>query len=180
MTEQHPVASTDIQAAETQDSDHAELDRLVRGIGQVCISASMLEAELAFLALTLDDWKDEKYRAVLSNTGRALREYKALVPRLEAFGLGPDPRTLLDEATRLLHERHRVVHSVMMIEVKGANEPVYEAWHARSDETRDIDPAELYKLAEDLGLLFIEAHAFARGWEERAERDGWPVLPQAS
>jgi hypothetical protein len=179
MTHQTGVGSDDRTNAEDPGSDHAELDQLVRGVGQVCIAASGLEAQLAFLALTLDNWSDEKFREVLSHTGRALDEYKSLVSRLEAFGLGSDPRWLLDEATRLLRARNRVVHSVMMIEVKAATERVYEAWHARSDETWEVRPADLHKLAEDLTRLTGEADAFAHAWEQRAERDGWPVLPVA-
>lgn len=117
---------------------------------------------------------------VLSSTGQALREYRDLVSRLEAFGLGPDPRTLLEEATKLLQARNRVVHSVMMIDMKGASEPVYEAWHAKADVTWEVDPAALRELAENLSQLCAEAEGFGLAWEERAERDGWPVLPAAS
>jgi hypothetical protein len=165
--------SEDVEAPE-----YYELDRLVRGVGQVCISASMLESRLAFLTMTLDFWTDEKYREVLSQTGRAVREYRDLVPRLEAFGLGPDVPKLLEDAERLLRARNRVVHSVLMIELKTDNEQFYEAWNARADETWEVNPTDLQQLAEDLAQLVIEANAFACAWEQRAERDGWPLLPR--
>lgn len=175
---EHPLAGKPEQAHnEYSSAEYDDLDQLIRGVGQVCIAASMLEAELALLALTLDNWSDEKYREVLSRTGQALREYGDLVPRLEAFGFGPDARKLFEDTQRLLRARNRVVHSVMMIEVKADNEEFYEAWNARGDETWEVHPAELVKLAEDLTQLVVEADAFAYAWEQRAKHDGWPVLP---
>lgn len=101
---------------------------------------------------------------------------RALVPRLDAIGLGPDVGQLADEAGRLLEARNRVVHSVMMIEAKATNEPFYEAWHARSDSVWPVDPLGLHTLALDLAQCMAEVNEFAHAWEERAERDGWPVL----
>lgn len=69
--------------AGTQEVD--ELDQLATGVGHVCIAASMLEAELAFLAMTLGHWTDDHYRRMLKHIGGALSSYKDLVPRLEAW-----------------------------------------------------------------------------------------------
>jgi hypothetical protein len=74
------------------------------------------------------------------------------------------------------NERNRVVHSVMMIETKTTNEPLYEAWHARSDTIWPVDPVALNTLARDLAQCAAEVSGFTHAWEERAERDGWPIL----
>jgi hypothetical protein len=152
------------------------LDLLVRGVGQVCISASMLEWSLTYLTGLIENWDDAKHRDVLGRPGEPLKRYRALVPRLEAFGLGRDADRLAGEAGRLLMERNRVVHSVMMIETKAANEPLYEAWHAKSDTKWPVDPVALNTLAHDLAQCVAEVSGFTHAWEERAERDGWPVL----
>ena len=146
--------------------------QLVRGVGQVCISASMLEWALTCLTGMIENWDDDKHRELVGHPGRALNTYRALVPRLEALGLGPDVAHLADDAQRLLAERHRVVHSVMMT----ANESRYEAWHPRRDITWAADPAALHPLALDLTLCMAEVTAFAGAWKERSERDGWPIL----
>lgn len=153
-----------------------ELDQLVRGVGQVCISASMLEWALTYLTGLIENWDDAKHRDVLGHPGEPLRKYRTLVPRLEAFGLGPDVGQLADDAGRLLNERNRVVHSVMMIETKAANEPLYEAWHARSDTVWPVEPAALNALARDLAQCTVEVTAFTHAWEERAERDGCLIV----
>jgi len=149
---------------------------LVCGIGQVCISASMLEWALTYLTGLIENWDDAKHREVFGKTGQPLKEYRHLVPRLEAFGLGSDVAQLADDAGRLLAERHRVVHSMMMAETKADNQPLYEAWHARTDTTWPVVPEDLNTLARDLSLCAAEATAFASAWQERAEHDGWPVL----
>ncbi len=150
--------------------------QLVSGVGQVCISASMLEWALTYLTGLIENWDDAKHREIYGNPGRPLKEYRNLVPRLEAFGLGSDVAQLADDARRLLAERHRVVHSMMMAETKADNEPLYEAWHARTDTTWLVVPEDLNALARDLALCAAEATVFANAWQERAERDGWPVL----
>ena len=153
----------------TQPPADAGLDQLVRGVGQVCISASMLERSLTYLTGLIENWDDAKYCEVLGRTGEPLRRYRARVPA-DAFGLGPDVGQLADEAGRLLEARNRVVHSVMMIEAKATNELFYEAWHARSDSVWPVDPLGLHTLALDLGQCMAEVNEFADAWEERAER----------
>ncbi len=150
--------------------------QLVTGVGQVCISASMLEWALTYLTGLIENWDDAKHREVFGCAGQPLKEYRNLVPRLEAFGLGRDVAQLADDAGRLLAERHRVVHSMMMAETKADNELLYEAWHARTDTTWPVVPEDLNALARDLALCAADANAFAGAWAERAERDGWPVL----
>jgi hypothetical protein len=152
------------------------LDQLVRGVGQVCISASLLEWSLTYLTGLMQDWDDAQLRAVFSRTGGPLKEYRLLVPRLEALGVGPAACQLGDDAGRLLQERNRVVHSVMMLEIKATNERLYEAWHAKRDTMWPVDPAVLNKLALDLADCTAQVTGFAQAWEERAERDGWPDL----
>jgi hypothetical protein len=142
----------------------------------VCISACMLEWSLTYLTGLIENWDDTKHREVLGHPGEPLRKYRALVPKLEAFGLGPDAGRLAVDAGRLLQARNRVVHCVMMIETKATNEPLYEAWHARSDTIRPVDPVALNTLARDLAQCTAEVSGFTHAWEERAERDGWPVL----
>ena len=87
-----------------------------------------------------------------------------------------DARQLADDAGPLLEARNRVVHSVMMIETKATNEPLYQAWHARSDTTWPVDPVALNTLARDLAQCTAEITGFTHAWEERAERDGWPTM----
>jgi hypothetical protein len=158
------------------ESIEHETAQLISGVGQVCIVASMLEWALTYLTGLIDNWDDEKHRKVFSSPGQPLKEYRNLVPRL-FLPLREDAAQLADDAGRLLAERHRVVHSVMMIETKAANEQLYEAWHARTDTTWQVVPEDLTTLAIDLGQCVMEATAFAHAWQERAERDGWPILP---
>lgn len=154
------------------------MTQLVIGVGQVCISANMLEWALTYLTGLIENWDDAKHRDVFGRPGRPLKEYRNLVPRLAAFapGIGQDVAQLADDAGRLLVERHRVVHSVMMIETKAANDRLYEAWHVKSDTTCPVVPEDLNTLARDLALCAAEASALADIWAERAEREGWPVL----
>ena len=84
---------------------------------------------------------------------------------------------LADNASLLLEERHRGVHSVMMIETRAADEPLYEAWHAKSDTMWPVDPSGLYDLADRITQCAAEVTGLTHAWEERAERDGWPVVP---
>jgi hypothetical protein len=92
-----------------------EMNQLVSGVGHVCILASALEFSLAYLTGMIDQWDDDKHRDVLATPGRPLREYRNLVPRL-FLALRADAAQLADDAGRLLAERNRVVHSVMMID----------------------------------------------------------------
>jgi hypothetical protein len=154
--------------------------QLVTGVGQVCIAASGLDWALTYLTGVIDLWADEKFTKVVSQHGQPLREYRKLVPRLATLGLVPDAAQLADDAGRLLEERNRVVHSVMMIETKAASEPLYEAWHARTDTMWQVAPEDLNRLAQDLSRCAAEAAAFADAWRERAERDGWPILSGAT
>jgi hypothetical protein len=157
-----------------------ELDQLNRGIGMVCIAASALEWTLTFLMGEIENWDDEKMRSVLARLNREqapAEQFRKLAHRLETFGLGPDVIRLARDASRLLEERHKVVHSVMIIETKAANEPLYEAWHAKSDTIWPVDPSQLYDLANQIMQCTAEVTGLTHAWEERAERDGWPVIP---
>jgi hypothetical protein len=151
-----------------------KMNQLVSAVGHVCILASALEFSLAYLTGMIDQWDDDKHRDVLATPGRPLREYRNLVPRIFP-ALRADAAQLADDAEVLLTERNRVVHSVMMLET--ADEPRYEAWHARTDTTWPVVPEDLNALAHDLASCAAEATGFAMAWQERAERDGWPVLP---
>ncbi len=105
------------------------------------------------------------------------QQFRKLARRLETFGLGPDVIRLADDASLLLEERHRVVHSVMMIETRAVDEPLYEAWHAKSDTMWPVDPSRLHDLADRITQCTAEVTGLTQAWEERAERDGWPVVP---
>lgn len=149
--------------------------QLVCGVGQVCIAASALEWSLAYLTGLIENWDDDKHQKVLSRPGQPLTKYRNLAPQLESSGIGSDAVQLANDAERLLADRHRVVHSVMMAD----NERRYEAWHAKNDTTWSVVPEDLNTLARDLALCAAEANAFAEAWKERAERDGWPTFPQS-
>ena len=69
---------TDLSADEPFDH---ETSQLVSGVGQVCVSASMLEWALTYLTGLIDNWDDEKHRKVLSRPGQPLKEYRHLVPQ---------------------------------------------------------------------------------------------------
>jgi hypothetical protein len=165
--------STDVPADEA-------MKQLVAGVGQVCIAASGLDWALTYLAGVIEIWAYEKFTTVVSQPGGPLKEYRKLVPQLEALGLGPDAAQLAEDAGRLLGDRNRVVHSVMMIGTRAATEPLYEAWHARTDTMWPVAPEDLNWLAQDLSRCAAEATAFAEAWQERAERDGWPDLSDST
>jgi len=151
-----------------------ELDQLIHGVGMVCIAASGLEWALTFLMGEVENWGDEKMRTVLARLNREkapAQQFRKLARRLEAFGLGPDVIRLADDASLLLEERHRVVHSVMMIETRAADEPLYEAWHAKSDTMWPVDPSRLHDLADRITQCTAEVTGLTHAWEERAERD---------
>ena len=153
------------------------LEQLVKGVGQVCISASSLEWALTYLVGLIENWDDAKHRQVLRTGGRSLEEFCSLASRLEAFGLGAEVTVLADDARRLLRSRHRIVHSVMMIETKAGDEDRYEAWHAMSDTVWPLVPKDLYDLAFELADCTADVMGLAAAWQERAEHDGWPVVP---
>jgi hypothetical protein len=127
----------------------------------------------------IEFWADEKFTTVISQPGGPLKAYCKLVSRLEALGFGPDATQLAEDAGRLLGDRNRVVHSVLMTGTKAADEPLYEAWHARTDTMWPVAPEDLKWLAQDLSQCAAEETAFAEAWQERAERDGWPDLRAA-
>jgi hypothetical protein len=149
---------------------------LVSGVGQVCISASALEWALTYLTGVISVWEDSEYARVLGKPGQPLKEYQQLASRLQVFGLGPEPGRLAADAERLLGQRHRVVHSVMLAEGRRDSTSAYGAWHPRADVTWPVVAADLRTLASDLALCAAEATGFAQAWQERAERDGWPDL----
>src|SRR5215469_12927821 len=150
-------------------SDDAE-DRVLRGIGEVCVAASRLEGAMAFLAMTVQNWSNEKYCQVQSRSGEAMRAFEVLVPELEECGLGSEARSILADATALRDLRNRAVHSVMMFELREANQRLYQAWHAKSDELWNIDPAELHELAVKLGAAAAKIDDLGYNWEVRTGR----------
>jgi hypothetical protein len=89
--------------------------------------------------------------------------------------LRADTEQLLATAEQLLAQRHRVVHSAMMGELD-PDSRAYEAWHAKTDAMWSVVPADLNSLARDLAQCAREIDAFGTVWEERANRDGWPLL----
>jgi hypothetical protein len=156
---------------------YEEMDAIVTGVGQVCISASSLEWSLAFCTCVLRGEGNDWLIQVCSRPGQPLKEFRKLVravatrfPELRA-----DTKKLLADAEQLLGQRHRVVHSAMGGELEPGSRQ-YGAWHARTDTTWPVVPAELNSLARDLALCASEIDAFGTAWEERAERDGWPDL----
>jgi hypothetical protein len=156
------------QRAQNEQMDQM-MSRLVSGIGQVCISASMLEWALTYLTGMANDWDHARMIAVISKSGEPMREFRKVVPQLEIPGL--DAARFLADAERLLRERNRVVHSVMMLETEVAGQFLYEAWHPKSDIMKPVDPDDLNTLALDLSQCAAEAGAFADALQEAAERE---------
>jgi hypothetical protein len=91
-----PYTRTDANSLETLavrvETDFVDLDmdgpidqtmtQLVSGVGQVCISASMLEWALTYLTGLIENWDDAKHRDVFGRPRQPLKEYRKLVPRL--------------------------------------------------------------------------------------------------
>lgn len=94
-----------------------------------------------------------------------MKAFEALVPELEKCGLGSDARSILADATALRDLRNRAVHSVMMFEPREANQRLYQAWHAKSDELWNVDPAELHELALKLATAASKADDLGCSWE---------------
>lgn len=159
----------DDRADDDRFSDDEE-DRVLRGIGEVCVAASRLEGAMAFLAMTMKSWSDEKYCQVQSRPGEVMRAFETLIPELEKCGLGSDARSILADATALRDHRNRAVHSVMMFELREANQRLYQAWHAKSDELWNVDPAELHKLALKLAAVASKTDDLGYNWEVSSGR----------
>jgi hypothetical protein len=160
---------------------YEEMDEVVRGVGQVCISATSLEWSLAFCTCVVRGEGNEWLIQVCRQPGQPLKMFRKLVRTvaIRMPELGADTKKLLADAEQLLEQRHRVVHSAMAGELEPGSR-LHGAWHARTDTTWPIIPAELNDLARDLALCAREVDAFGTAWEERAERDGWPDLEAIS
>jgi hypothetical protein len=156
---------------------HEEMDDVVRGVGQVCISASSLEWSLAYCSSVLRCMGNDWFVGVFSSPGQPLKQFRKLTSAVAARmpELGADIGQLLATAEQLLTQRHRVVHSAMMGELDPGSR-LYEAWHAKTDVMWPVVPADLKGLARDLAQCAREVDAFGTAWEERANRDGWPLL----
>jgi hypothetical protein len=151
-----------------------EEDAITLGVGEVCIAASSLEWSLAYLTSVLWRKGDTWFVGLCSRPGRTLPTFAKFVRSL-AF-LAPElqlqAERILADAKRLLMQRHRVVHSVMVGELEPGSH-VFEAWHARSGDTWPVEAADLSRLAADLKQCAMQADEFGTKWEERAEREGW-------
>jgi hypothetical protein len=156
---------------------YEEIDDVVRGVGQVCISASSLEWSLAYCTSVLRCKGDDWFVGVFASPGQPLKQFRKLTNAVAARmpELRADTEQLLATAEQLLAQRHRVVHSAMTGELD-PDSRACEAWHARTDAMWSVVPADLNSLALDLAQCAIEVDAFGTAWEERANRDGWPLL----
>lgn len=132
-----------------------QMDRLVGGVGSVCIAATALEYSLAFLTHAVEGWDDAKLAQVQSMPGRPLKEFEKVVPQLERV-FGSNVSRLRADAERLLRERHRVVHSVMLLGTDAAGSARYEAWHPKSNATEPVEARGLYELAHDLAYAEMD------------------------
>lgn len=146
-----------------------ELDDLVRGVGQVCVSASHLERSMAYCASVVRCKSDDWFVSALSRPGRPLKEFRALVRLIRTTFpvMRADLDDLLPRAEHLLRERHHVVHSVMTLELD-PDTSHYDAWHASSDTAWDVNPAVLSDLARQITACGSEIDAFGTAWDERA------------
>jgi hypothetical protein len=150
--------------------DH-ERDELVRGIGEVCISASSLEWSLAYLtAVVRYRGNDDKFREIARTPGGPLKEFRKVVrsPGVLRAPEQAEAEKILGDAERLLDNRNRVVHSAIMDELEPGSR-LYDAWHAKSNSIWSVDPVDLNNLARDLMQCAAAADAFGIAWEERAE-----------
>jgi hypothetical protein len=113
-----------------------------------------------------DRFSDDEEDRVL----RVMKAFEALVPELEKCGLGSDARSILADATALRDLRNRAVHSVMMFELREANQRLYRAWHAKSDQLWNVDPAELHELALKLATAASKTDDLGYNWEVHTGR----------
>jgi hypothetical protein len=98
---------------------YEEIDDVVRGVGQVCISASSLEWSLAYCTSVLRCKGDAWFVDVFAPLGQPLKQFRKLTSAVAARmpELRADTEQLLATAEQLLAQRHRVVHSAMMGEL---------------------------------------------------------------
>ncbi len=69
-----------------------EEDAIVRGVGEVCISASSLEWSLAYLTSVLWRKGNAWFIDVFSHPGQPMRVFRKFVRSLEALPLSCNPR----------------------------------------------------------------------------------------
>jgi len=146
-------------------------DELVKGIGEVCISASSLEWSLAYLTSVVRyRGNDDKFVEIASTPGAPLKEFRKTVRSPGALQAPEqaEAEKILADAERLLEDRNRVVHSAIMDELE-PDSRLYDAWHAKSNSIWSVDPIYLNNLARDLKQCVAAADAFGTAWEERAE-----------
>lgn len=155
----------------------ADLDAVVRGVGQICIAASSLEWSMAYCASVVRCAGDAWFISVYAAPGRTRDEFRKLMRDVAARfpEQQANSERLLADAEDLLNRRNRVVHSAVASE-RDPDSRFYEAWHAKTDTVWPIDPAELRNLAQNLDRCAREIDDFGTAWEEGAERDGWPDL----
>lgn len=155
------------------NEDEEERDQLFLGLGHVCAAASYLESALAFLAFRVRGSRnDEDYVKPLDSHQKTIDAYKAVLPELEACGLGTESRRILDEANRLFGLRNQVVHSVVFFEYLPfdthlSDSRFYEAWHPKGDQYWEVDPARLHRLAEDITQVVHRLDSVGNTWDER-------------
>jgi hypothetical protein len=148
-----------------------ERDELVRGIGEICISASSLEWSLAYLtAVVRYRGNDDKFRDIARTPGGPLKEFRKVArsPGVLQAPEQAEAEKILVAAERLLDNRNRVVHSAIMDELEPGSR-LYDAWHAKSNSIWSVDPDALNNLARDLMQCAAAADAFGTAWEECAE-----------
>ena len=151
-----------------------EEDAIIRGIGQVCIAASLLEWSLAYLTSVLWRKGDSWFVDVFSTPGRTLPTFGKFIRSLAVLApdLHPPAGEIKARADGLLMQRNRVVHSVMVGELEPGSR-VFEAWHAKSDIIWPVSAADLTRLVAELDQCTAQADDFGAKWEERAARERW-------
>jgi hypothetical protein len=142
---------------------------MLAAIGQVIVSASVLEWEVAVLA-ALSEGTDpsgvrDRVRHLASSSGAAVRRLAELADA------DPRIRPLLRDVKSVLDSRHILAHSVMYVVGKGEDEdfavlPRGQAvdfggedelmviWHPRTDWERHLPLRQLRLQAQDLRIAF--------------------------
>jgi hypothetical protein len=144
------------------------------GVGEVCIAASSLEWSLAYLTSVLWRKGDAWFVNLCSRPGRTLPAFSKFVESLAVLApeLQLQAEGIRADASALLMQRHRVVHSVMVGELEPGSH-VFEAWHAKSGETWSVDAADLSRLTAELKRCAELVDDFGTKWEHRADHEGW-------
>ena len=135
------------------------------GVGRVAVAAAHLELMIAGVAFLSSMRMGDTYPLeIVAKPGGAIRALR------EAIAETGDSRLeqLLEHSEKLLTERHRLIHSVVVLDNSDVPEPVARLFHPRSDEYADILSVDEYDdLAGRIEALAARAVALSADIAQR-------------